>query len=97
MIGETYFHQQRYQRAREAYSQVIGNGSWGIWPARAALQAGKCWELEGRWEEAEKLYTDALQHQENRRSIEASSRELESAKELRARLCWVRNQTDRKR
>ncbi len=80
MIGETYFHQQHYRSAREAYFRVIDRHAWVSWQTRAALQAGKCWELEGRWKQAEKLYVDALQRQGD----------APSANQLRTRLRWVR-------
>jgi TolA-binding protein len=86
MIGETYFHQHQYQRAREAYVQVIDNRSFASWQTLAALQAGKCWELEGDWDQARKLYADALQRHPD----------APPAKQLQARLRWAERHTDSK-
>gem|GEM_PF-2231824 len=86
MIGETYFHQHQYQHAREAYMAVIDKHAQVTWQALAALQAGKCWELEGHWDRAKKLYTTALQHQA----------EGLPAKQLQARLRWAERHSDSK-
>jgi len=79
MIGESFFHQRDLGRARTAYLQVLENHNWPHWQARAALQAGKCWELEGDWQEAQALYKTAL-----RRWPGAAPQG-----QLRARLKWA--------
>ena len=60
MIGETYFHQNDYARARQAYKKVLIDRNAADWQARAALQMGKCWELEGEWKKAENSYIGAI-------------------------------------
>jgi cellulose synthase operon protein C len=82
MIGETYFHQRDYEQARLAYERVIERHNISEWQARAALQAGKCAELSGNWQQATKYYEDALDRW----------RDTQSGKELEARLKWVDRQ-----
>ena len=83
MIGETFFHQNDYLRARQAYQRVIDLHSLPEWQARAALQAGKCMELEQSWDEAAAYYTAAIERWQ----------ESESAAQLEARLKWATSQT----
>ena len=87
MIGETYFHQRDYPRARQAYRKVIDEHHAAAWQARAALQMGKCWELEGRWENAKTVYTEAVEQWPD----ETHRHELE------ARLRWAHQHTEAKR
>jgi len=82
MIGETFFHQYDYPRAREVYLKVIDQHTQPEWQARAALQAGKCWELEGDWEKAKALYTTALKRWTG----------SDSEKKLQTRLKWADSQ-----
>jgi cellulose synthase operon protein C len=56
MIGETYFMQQQYHQAIKAYHRVESLYSYAQWQAVALLQAGKCHEMLGQWDEAAKLY-----------------------------------------
>ncbi|MEM8944725.1 MAG: tetratricopeptide repeat protein [Planctomycetota bacterium] len=83
MIGETYFHQRDYPRARAAYEAVMERTTYPEWQSRAALQAGKCWELEQRWDEASRVYARALQRWPDSYSGE----------QLKSRLRWAQNQT----
>jgi len=83
MVGETFFHQRDYARAREAYEKVMGQATLPEWQARGALQAGKCWELEQRWDEAANVYSTARKH------YPAS----DSDKQLESRLRWAQSQT----
>jgi TolA-binding protein len=82
MIGETFFHQQDYPRAGAAYAKVMEYQEESDWQARAALQAGKCWELQEDWKQARDVYQAALQR------WQAS----ESASQLQARLHWTEKQ-----
>ena len=79
MIGETFLHQQNYEYARMAYQAVLDREAPADWQARAALQLGKCLELEERWEEARSLYSQALQRWPNSEPWEI----------LEARLKWA--------
>lgn len=78
MIGETHFHQQNYEVAAVEYARVIERHDLPEWQARAALQAGKCAELLGKWEKATELYGDALER------WQGTSSEMQ----LTARLRW---------
>ena len=87
MMGETFFHQKDYPRARRAYENVMEQTALPEWQSRAALQAGKCWELEHHWEEAAGVYTAALERWPN----------SESDPELESRLRWVRRNSTQQR
>lgn len=82
MIGETYFHQRNYEQARAAYVRVIERHFFPEWQARAALQAGKCAELDDDWQLAAQYYTDAIDRWP----------ETSSSRELAARLKWLDKQ-----
>ena len=82
MTGESHFHQRNYELARVAYEQVIERHHFSEWQARAALQAGKCAELDDNWEAARKYYADAAERWHD----------TKSAHELNARLRWVQEQ-----
>ena len=79
MIGETHFHQQNYESARLAYQALIDRNAPADWRARAALQAGKCWELEQNWDQAQATYADAIERWPN----------AEPQPQLAARLKWA--------
>lgn len=87
MIGETFFHQSDYGRARAAYLAVIKRQPSADWQARAALQAGKCWELENRWDEAQAMYQQALERWPG----------TEPQAQLQARLKWAESRTNTRR
>jgi len=87
MIGETFFHQQNYVRARAAYLAVIEQPASVDWQSRAALQIGKCWELEDRWDEARTMYEQALQRWPG----------SEPEPQLHARLKWAESRTNPRR
>ncbi len=82
MIGETYFHQRDYARARLSYQTVVDEASQPEWQARAALQAGKCWELQQDWEQAAIEYGKALERWP----------QTESQPELASRHRWAESQ-----
>ena len=87
MTGETFFHQNDYPRARLAYRKVIDEHTQPEWQARAALQAGKCWELEQNWEQARSVYATALEQWQD----------SDSAVQLQARLEWADSQATQRR
>ena len=82
MIGETFFHQRDYPRARDAYQRVVDEHRRVAWQARAVLQTGKCWELEGEWDLARSLYAEALERWPDE----------PPAEQLSTRLQWVERQ-----
>lgn len=51
MIGETFFHQRRYDEAVAAY-ELCARGKFPRWQAAALLQAGKCRLLLGQRDQA---------------------------------------------
>ena len=85
MIGETFFHQKDYGRARASYLKVMQRNDFPEWQARAALQAGKCWELQQSWEQATSIYHTALERWQD----------STSASMLEARLQWAEKQLTR--
>lgn len=61
MIGETFFLQETYRKAIEAYSLVEGLGPSSDWIAAALVQAGKSYEELGRTREASICYVNLIQ------------------------------------
>lgn len=60
MIGETYFLQDRFAEAIDAYRRVEGLDDHGHWVPAALLQSGKAFERLGRHREAATCYTALL-------------------------------------
>jgi len=60
LVGETYFLQQRFADAIDAYRQVDSMDQAGQWAPAALLQAGKAFEKLGRSREAATCYTALL-------------------------------------
>ncbi len=87
MTGETYFHQHDYPRARAAYQAVMEKTKLPEWQSRAALQAGKCWELEQQWDEAADVYATALKHWPD----------TKTDSQLESRLRWAQSQSNQQR
>ena len=55
MIGESYFHQENYSAALAEYLQVA-QCSFPRWQSAGLLQAGKCHEFLGQWNQAVDVY-----------------------------------------
>lgn len=89
MIGETFLHQKQYETAVAEYLKVDIRYGFPRWQAGSLLQAGKCYELLGRWDDAMKLYQRALEKypkteftpEVNRRLRVARQRETDRATE----------------
>ncbi len=65
MIGETYFHQKKYEAALRAYSGIEFVYDYPVWQAAALLQAGKCRELLGEPAKAGEAYRKILKSYPN--------------------------------
>jgi TolA-binding protein len=61
MIGESYFHQERYAEAIKEYLRVEILYAFPQWQAAALLQAGKAHEKLGQTADATALYAQVLQ------------------------------------
>ncbi len=65
MIGETYFHQEQFALAAEAYHRTETLYRFPQWQAAALLQAGKCYEQLGRPQDAISVYRQLLNEHAN--------------------------------
>jgi TolA-binding protein len=81
MIGETYFMQKQYNQAIKAYHRVQALYSYAPWQAAALLQAGKCHEVIGQWDEAVKLYLQILKDYPSTRVAEKAALRLRVARQ----------------
>ncbi|MEM9351615.1 MAG: tetratricopeptide repeat protein [Planctomycetota bacterium] len=61
MIGETFFHQRDFERARLELRRVIDEHDQPEWQARAALEIGKTHEMAGDWARASVVYDEAIE------------------------------------
>ncbi len=74
-IGETFFHQEQFENAIKAYEKVAVNYSCPRWRAAAMIQAGKCQEQLGNWQQSAKLYGQlVLEHPESEFAEAAKAR-----------------------
>lgn len=80
MIGESYFHQQKHHDAIRAYGLVVTRHAFPRWQAAALLQAGKCHEQAGEWQDAVKMYTKLLSDYPNTEYATAASQRLRVAR-----------------
>lgn len=60
MIGESYFHQKDHEAAVREYLRLEILYAYPTWQAAALLQAGKCHEAMGQWQQATQLYARLL-------------------------------------
>ena len=81
MIGETYFMQREFSQAIKAYHRVEVLHSYPQWQAAALLQAGKCHEMLGQWDEATKLYSQILKVYPATRVAEKATLRLRMARQ----------------
>lgn len=80
MIGESYFHQQKYDDALVAYERVDVKFAFPRWQAAALLQQGKCYEKKNDWRSAIACYTQVLKEHADSTFAEAAAARIESAR-----------------
>jgi len=80
-IGETYFHQKDYENAIRAYSRVELLYDFPRWQALSLLQAGKCYEMLGKWDEAIDSYRQIAEQFPNTEATGEAARRLQVASE----------------
>ena len=83
MIGETYFHQNRYDDAIRAYLRVEILYDYPRWCAGALLQAGKCYEMKHSWKDAVQLYARILKEYPNTSFTSQAAQRLRMASRKR--------------
>ncbi|WP_047814754.1 tetratricopeptide repeat protein [Rhodopirellula islandica] len=76
MIGETYYMQERFGEAIDAYRLVEGIGGEGQWTAAALVQAGKSFEQLGRTREAAVCYSTLVRRFANSQHATGARRRL---------------------
>ncbi|HEX3659338.1 MAG TPA: tetratricopeptide repeat protein [Pirellulales bacterium] len=81
MIGETYFHQKNYEAAVREYLRLEVLYNYPTWQAGALLQAGKCHELLGEWEQATEIYARLLKNFPSTSFTDEAARRLRTARE----------------
>ncbi|WP_197231509.1 tetratricopeptide repeat protein [Novipirellula artificiosorum] len=76
MIGETFYLQQRYTEAIDAYRLVAGIDPDGEWVAAALAEAGKCFEQLGRTRDAAVCYSTLVSRHSDSQYAALASRRL---------------------
>lgn len=83
MIGETFFHQEKYAEALAEYLRVDERYPFPRWQSAALLQAGKCHESLGQWQSAVAVYQRLLKtYPSSEFRGEAGERLAEASKRL---------------
>jgi TolA-binding protein len=83
MIGETFFHQKKYEAALREYLRVEILYDYPQWQAAALLQAGKCQEHLGQADEAAELYQRLINDFSATTFVKEAERRLEAVREKR--------------
>jgi len=79
MVGETYFHQKNYEAALREYLRVEILYDYPVWQAGALLQAAKCREQLGEWNEAVALYNRVVKEYPSTPFADRAKQRLSSA------------------
>ncbi|MFP6667524.1 MAG: tetratricopeptide repeat protein [Pirellulales bacterium] len=83
MIGESYMHQDNYQRAIEEYFRVEALFAFPRWQAAALLQAAKCHEHLNESAEAIALYRRILTNYPDTSFVPEATQRLRAAKKIK--------------
>ena len=81
MIGETFFHQKNYEAALREYLRVEILYDYPDWQAAALLQAGKCQEQLGQWQQAAELYERLIEDFATTSYVDEAERRRKTAQE----------------
>ena len=81
MIGESFFHQKKYDDAVREYSRLEILYAYPTWQAAALLQAGKCQELLSKTTEAADLYRRILKSYPDAKFAQDASQRLHEARQ----------------
>ncbi|HEX4144290.1 MAG TPA: tetratricopeptide repeat protein [Pirellulales bacterium] len=84
MIGETFFHQESYEEAVAAYLRVEILYDWPKWQSGALLQAAKCQELLGQYQQAIEIYDRLIKTYPDSEFTEEAKRRLRLAQKHEA-------------
>jgi len=79
MIGESYFHQEKYREALAEYLRVEILYAYPQWQAAALLQAGKCQEALGQWSDASGTYARLLKLYSDTEFVSEAQKRLSAA------------------
>ncbi len=78
MIAETYWHQKNFTAALQEYLRVEILYAYPTWQALALLQAGKCHQQLGQWQQAAELYARLLKVYPNEDAAKEASQRLKT-------------------
>jgi TolA-binding protein len=85
MIGETYFHQKRFQEALREFLKVEILYAFPQWQSGALLEAAKCHESLQEWPRAAETYNRILEkYPKSSHAAEASERRAAALKKVTA-------------
>ena len=85
MIGESFFHQEKYAEALAEYLRVDQRHPFPRWQSAALLQAGKCHEALGQWQAAVAVYQRLLKEYPSNEFNGEAERRLTEANQWLAR------------
>ncbi len=85
MVGETFFHQKRFQEALREFLKVEILYAFPQWQAAALLEAGKCYESLQEWSRAVETYNRILEkYAKTSHSEEAAARKTAALQKVSA-------------